>query len=269
MSRRGEMLVAIMNDQKDMTIAREQQWYRIPVASVKQFLKNGWPPDQIAFYQTKEFGVEAHAVNYYARVLDVREVPRVQLFPDEPPNEKSQHHYFQLRLSPLTRLRRPIISRRWRRIVFIPTTLAKFARAVEINDLYDESPLEDMLWTELRQCGIDAERQEFVQIGREFYALDFAVYCRKGKLDLETDGDTWHIERSRAAQDNQRDNDLETEGWSLLRFSTRQIKEELTDYCVPKIAENIKRLGGLESQKRARPKPMPVPTDWRQLALFD
>lgn len=68
MSARGEVLIAIMNDLLDMDIARNQHWYRIPVHSVKKLLKERWPPQWLAFYQTKDFGDEAHAVNYYARL---------------------------------------------------------------------------------------------------------------------------------------------------------------------------------------------------------
>ena len=50
---RGELLVAIMNDRRDMAIAREKGWYRIPVRSVENRLKDRWPPQWLAFYQTK------------------------------------------------------------------------------------------------------------------------------------------------------------------------------------------------------------------------
>ncbi|MGB0389756.1 MAG: hypothetical protein ACPGWR_33465 [Ardenticatenaceae bacterium] len=41
MSIRGEVLVAIMNEPRDLAIAREQHWYRIPVRSVKRLLSVG------------------------------------------------------------------------------------------------------------------------------------------------------------------------------------------------------------------------------------
>ncbi|MCI0475523.1 MAG: endonuclease domain-containing protein, partial [Anaerolineales bacterium] len=222
MTKRGEVLVAIMNEARDLQIAREQRWYRIPVASVERFLKDRWAPELLAFYQTKEFGDEGCAVNYFARVLNIREVTRRELFPDES-NPKAEHKYFQLALSPLERLAQPIPSRRWRRIVFIPTTLDKFANAVEINDLFDESPLEDRLWAVLKLNGIQAERQEFVNIEGELYAPDFTVYCASGKLAIETEGDTWHTDREHVSYDNRRFNDLQTAGWKILRFGTRQI----------------------------------------------
>jgi len=268
MSQRGQVLVAIMNESRDLAIAREKHWYRIPVPSVNRFLKTRWPPEWLAFYQTTEFGEEAFAVTYFARVLDVREVARRDLFPDEVSTKKAERKYFQLMLAPLEKLPNPILSRRWRRIVFIPTTLEKFAHAVEINDLYDESPLEDRLWAALKLLGIRAERQEFVNVGDQLYALDFAIYCKNGNLDIETDGDTYHTDPERVPQDNRRHNNLLTAGWTPLRFNTKQIQEELLQYCVPKIDENIKRLGGFEQTAAHDIDPSAL-LDWHQLLMFD
>ena len=39
MSRRGELLVAIMNDKRDFAIAQQQNWYRIPVSSAAKWLQ--------------------------------------------------------------------------------------------------------------------------------------------------------------------------------------------------------------------------------------
>ena len=49
----GQVLVAIINDRRDFAIVREQNWYRIPVASAEKWLKHRWPPQWVAFYQTK------------------------------------------------------------------------------------------------------------------------------------------------------------------------------------------------------------------------
>jgi very-short-patch-repair endonuclease len=243
---RGEVLVAILNNLLDFAVARDEHWYRIPVSSARRFLKDRWPPDWLAFYQTKVFGDEAYAVNYYAQVLEVRKAYRWQLFPDEPRDEKSQRFYYQLILGPLKRLPKSIVSRRWRRIIFIPTTWQKFVSAVEINDLYDESPLEDRLWAELKRLKISAERQFFIEVNNRFYALDFALFCALGDLDVETDGDTWHSDPARIPEDNRRDNDLETAGWSLLRFNGAQIRERIEEYCLPTIVEKVNNLGGID-----------------------
>ena len=248
-----QVLVAIINNEQDFAIARDHHWYRIPVRSAEKWIGDRWPPQWIAFYQTKVFGAQAFAISYYAPVQSIQTVFRHQLFPDDPLNEKTNQRYYQLILSPLQLLASSIVSERLRRIMFINTTWYKLINATEINDLFDDSLLEDRMWQALKQLHIRAERQEFVMIKRRNYALDFAIYCQKGKLNIETDGDTWHTTPDRAASDNVRDNALESIGWSILRFNTHQIREELADYCVPTIADTINNLGGL-NEGRLLPK---------------
>jgi very-short-patch-repair endonuclease len=226
MSKRGEVLVAIMNNKLDYAIWRERLWYRIPVSSVEKWIKERWAPKWLAFYQTMAFGAEKHAINYFAEVLDIREVRRWQLFPNEPHDEKSNRRYYQIFVKSVQPLPKPIYSRRYRRIIFIPKTWEKFINASEINDLFHESSLEDKLWAEFKQHNIPAERQEFVVARKNDYALDFAVYCAKGNIDIETHGDFWHANPKKAEQDNLRDHDLNTEGWKVLRFSEKQIQEQ-------------------------------------------
>jgi len=265
----GEFLVAIINHPLDLEIARKQHWYRIPVKSVEKRLKDRWPPKRIAFYQTKIFGPEKYAINYFAEVLKIETAYRRELFPDEPLNEKSNRQYYKLIIDDLQPLGNPIFSRRWRMIVFIPTTWDKFQKAAEINDLWDESPLEDRIWAGLKTLRIYAERQEEV-MAEKIYFLDFAVYCAKGKIDVETDGDSWHANRKQAKKDNYRDNNLATAGWKILRFNTPQIQENLDDYCIPKIVENINSLGGLDEGK-VIPRKINLDSTGqpKQLTLFD
>ncbi len=269
-AKRGQVPVAIMNNQRDFAIAHDQNWYRIPVRSVERFLKKRWPPEWLAFYQTKVFGPKAHAVRYYARVLDIRQVFRWELFPDEPHDDKSSKRYFQLILTPLQELPQPIFSWRWRRIVFIPTTWIKFISAAEINDLYDDSPLEDRLWAVFKRHEIPAERQFFIQAQDQRYALDFAIFCDQGKIDVEADGDTWHADRARIPLNNERDNDLISLGWSVMRFNGLQIREKSTEYCVPKLMKTINRLGGVETEELVPRKFNPDdPVGPGQLMLFE
>ena len=81
---RDEALVAIVNDPRDLALAREQGWYRIPVSSAERWLKGRWPPRWLAFYQTKVFGEEAYGVHYYAPVLGIDKAFRWQLLPEQP-----------------------------------------------------------------------------------------------------------------------------------------------------------------------------------------
>ena len=269
MAQRGQVLVAIVNHFRDLDIAREEHWYRIPVASQHRRLRDRWPPKWLAFYQTKVFGPEAYAVRYYARVIDIRQVRRSVLFPgDQGPNSRRMYH--QLRLAALETLPVPILSRRFRRIVFIPTTWPKLMLAEEINDLYDESPLEDKLWSALKRHRIPAARQEWVKAGGNHYCLDFALYCMDGSLDVETDGDTWHTRRDRTSQDRARDNALAIKGWSVLRFSTSDVLEMTESYCIDSIRRKINVLGGLdEGWLVGRKIPLDLPPGSRQLTLFD
>lgn len=240
-----EVLVAILRDRLDFNRLRQQLWYRIPVDSVQRRLRERWPPTWLAFYQTKVFGTSAYSIRYYGRVVDIRTVPRSEMFPDEPNEERARRLYYQVFLQSLHELPEPIPSRRLRRVVFIPTTWEKLAAAREINDLYDDSPLEDELWRHFRSRGIDAERQELVRVGNKKYVLDFAIHCGSGKLDVETDGDRYHANPIKADSDNLRNNDLEAAGWSVLRFTTAQIREQVSDYCIPKIVEKVNRMGGI------------------------
>jgi very-short-patch-repair endonuclease len=254
-----------------MRLAREAGWYRIPVASVRKWLRDRWPPHLLAFYQTKVFGPEAYAVNYSAVVRSVRVISRTDLFPDTPRNHpKANRRYYQLLLGDLERLPQPIVSHRLRRIVFIPTTFEKFKAAVEINDLWDESPLEDRLWAILKRARIRAERQYPVEVEDRFYILDFAIFCNAGKIDVETDGDTWHSDPERIPLDNQRDTALVSKGWYVIRFNTTQVHERPVDYCVSKVMTTINRLEGLDHTTGVPVRYDPGdPLGPQQLSLFD
>ncbi|MCI5218562.1 MAG: DUF559 domain-containing protein [Candidatus Electrothrix sp. LOE2] len=267
MSDQGEVLIAILNDKRDFSILHDRHWYRIPVSSAHKWLKNRWPPQYIAFYQTKIFGSDAYSISYYTKVIQVRKVCRQELFPDEMPNRKSNRQYYQLILNPLQKLPKPIFSRRRRRIVFIPTTWYKFIHAAEINDLYDESPLEDLLWAEFKRHGISAERQEFVKVDKQNYALDFAVYCTEAKIDIETDGDSYHVKKT--AEDNCRNNALAAAGWKVLRFTTQQVQEQMESYCIRNITEAINHAGGVDEGKMVARKIDLKTKGAYQLSLFD
>lgn len=136
MTRRGEVLVAVMNSWADWDIVRTQHWYRLPIAQVEKLKQQGyWSPQWLAFYQTKIFGTEAYAINYYAQVNQIREVCRWELFPEQPRDDRSEGRYCKLELSSLETLPQPIVSLRLRRIAFIATTWEQFSTSGAIEDL--------------------------------------------------------------------------------------------------------------------------------------
>lgn len=238
---RRDVLVAIMNNRRDLEIARLQHWYRIPVRSAP---KNIEEAQWLAFYQTAAFGEERWAIRYYAPILGRSIVKRRELFPDQPDHPRAEHEYYKLELGELRCLERPIISRRGRRIVFIPTTWEKFCRAEEINDLFHESPLEDALYAALKRHRIESERQFFVRIGDARYCLDFAIFCRRGNIDVECDGDAWHSDPKVLHRDRQRNNVLTSAGWAVLRFGSRELSVQMRA-CLRLIRATIRVQGGL------------------------
>jgi very-short-patch-repair endonuclease len=138
----------------------------------------------------------------------------------------------------------------------LPSSLAvwiNLPQAVEINDLYYGSHLEEILWQELKRRGIWAEREEFVTVKNQNFALDFAIYCATRNIAVEADGDYYHANPEKANADNERDNLLKRSGWEIIHFTTHQIEERLEDYCVPTLLDLIDQYGGLyDGGKRRR-----------------
>jgi very-short-patch-repair endonuclease len=262
---RGEVLVALLKEKSDFHILQEQGWYRIPVASATK----RWPPKWLAFYQPKAFLEEAFRVQWYGEVADdIQVVPRSQLFPNEFESAKSDQRYYKLTLKSLELLESPILSLRPRRLVFIPTTWEKFNRAEQINDLFDDSPLEDDLWQQLKRSLIRAERQWELIAEEQRYFLDFALFCTKAPIAVETDGDTWHTVPNRANQDYLRQNAIESRGWHVLRFNSKEIREQMDTYCIPEIQKTINNQGGL-SDEGLVPRIFYPKTGTTQLSLFE
>jgi very-short-patch-repair endonuclease len=234
-------LVGVVTRMKDWELVRSKHWYRIPVRTAPEGLDS---IQHLAFYQTRLFGREKWAVNWYARVRGISKRTRRELLPDEPRHARAGAEYYKVELGELMRLPRPIPSRRWRRIVFIPTSLERLLHSQEVNDLFKVSPIEEKLYFTLQEAGLSAERQYFVREGSSGYMLDMAVFCRDSNLDIECDGETYHAGRDKAEQDRERDNALTTAGWHILRFSGRRVLGD-ADQCVETVRRTVRRLGGV------------------------
>lgn len=241
-----DFLITLMNNQRDFKIAQERQWYRIPVKT-KQVPKSVIDKSlrHIAFYQTKEFGPEAYRIRCYGEVKDITIVKRKALLPELPNDPKAEDDYYKIQFGELRVREAPIISRRPRRILFIPTTLRHFQNAHEINEVFYESPLEESFWKVLRGEKIEAERQYLVEEERKRFYLDFALFCKARNLDVECDGDRFHLDEQDVKRDKKRNNALESFGWSVLRFTTEEIQKNLAE-VVRQIKKTINQLGGLQ-----------------------
>lgn len=236
----ADMLVCLLKYKNDLDILLYEGWYRIPV---KTNLGNLFKVKYLSFYQSSVYGKNAFKIKHYGTIDKIEIVKRYELFPKEKQNEKSNDEYYKIKMKDMNILDSPIPSKMSRRMVFINTTLEKFLSTKELNDLFHGSPLEDKLWTGMKDNNLVAERQFFVNYGKNIYSLDFAAFCRKGLIDIECDGDTYHISKEKASADNKRDNLLTRKGWSILRYSTSQLNN--TDECIEEIREVIRNKGGV------------------------
>lgn len=131
----ARVLVCLINDPRDLEIARWDHWYRIPVkhAPVEHLA------EALAFYLSAPFGDEKWAIHEFAEVRGHELVRRIDLFPEQPDHARAQEAYFKIQLGPLQRLQRPIPSSKWRRISFIQTTGDRLLHALDVSELV-ESP---------------------------------------------------------------------------------------------------------------------------------
>ena len=145
------VLVAVLNNERDFAIARDEGWYRIPAERAPE----GIHAQYLALYQTKSFGEDAFAIHYYARINGVELLKRRELFPAELDHPRADQAYYRLSIGPLVRLPHAIISRKWRRIIFLVTTGERFQKAWEVNDLVLGASDEDVVWRAIRDLNAD------------------------------------------------------------------------------------------------------------------
>ncbi len=142
------VLVAVMNDPRDLEIARVLGWYRIPVQHAPKTVRVDW----IAFYLTSAFKDEKWSVRYMARVKGHELVARHELLKDEPDHIRVDEPYFKIQLGPLVELSRPIPSQTWRRFTFLFTTGDRLIQAKDIKDLrVSSSKKREQLWHLIRE----------------------------------------------------------------------------------------------------------------------
>jgi len=141
------ILIAVMNDPRDLEIARLLGWYRIPLRSAPKVVS----VDYLAFYQTAVFGEEKWRIQYVAKVLGHELTTRLELLQDEPEHPHAKQEYFKIQIGPLLPLPESILTEKWRRITFFYTTGEYLMQAKTINDLIVQSDERQLLWQALRE----------------------------------------------------------------------------------------------------------------------
>ncbi len=235
-------LVGIVPRKELWEIIKNEQWYHIPVQSAPKNLEQ---IKYIAFYFPSVFRRDLRfKVNYYGPVLGIDVKKRIEIFPDETSHPRKDSDYYQLHLGEIMELPHPIPSKRRRRIVHIPTTLKRLFLAEEINDLYWTSKLEERMYKALKRINIFPERQYVVRVNKRYYFLDFCIFCKKSNIDLECDGERYHTLPDALTRDRLRNNELTSFGWSVLRFSGKEIRKNMTD-CIRVVDRTVRTLRGL------------------------
>jgi hypothetical protein len=180
------VLVAVMNHPRDLEIARDQGWYRIPAEKAGR----GAHFEYIAFYFTAAFGKKRWAIHYYARQLGHELATRRDLLPEEADHPRAARPYYKLQLGPLKQREPPIASLRWRRVSFIHTTWDRFEVAEEINDLFVEGDeFVDRLYHALREEGLGPERCYPLRESGSDYVVSLAIPCREGVVAVDIAAD--------------------------------------------------------------------------------
>jgi len=141
------ILVTIMNNLRDMEIARLLGWYRIPLRSAPKVIS----VDYLAFYQTSTFGEHKWQIEYIAQVQGHELTSRAELLQDEIDHPHANQEYFKIQIGPLIPLPNPIPAKKWRRITFFYTTGEYLNQASTINDLIIKSEERRILWESLRE----------------------------------------------------------------------------------------------------------------------
>ena len=141
------VLVGVVNNLRDMEIARLLGWYRIPLRTAPKIVA----VDYIAFYQTGAFGDEKWRIQYIAPVRGHELTTRSELLKTETDHPRANEEYYKIQIGPLERLPQPILAESWHRITFLYTTGEYILRAATVNNLIVQSDERQLLWQALRE----------------------------------------------------------------------------------------------------------------------
>lgn len=94
-----------------------------------------------------------------------------------------------------------------------------------------ESPAEEALWRAYHHTNQPYTLTPQHKIGR--YRLDFAIIDRK--IAVEVDGLTYHNGQDSFIKDQQRQRDLQAQGWTVIRFAAKEVTDN-PRRCLDEIA---------------------------------
>ena len=236
----GVVWVAVVTRRKDLELFKRRRWYRVPVGRMPRR-----PIEFIALYQTARFGKGEHGIRYYARVKSFERARRVTLLPDERDHPRAANLYVKINVGKVRRLPHLIRHEPYLRVNFFYTTRALLLKARRVNSLLMRTPIEAVMARLLKKKRIRALPQFHVMMGDRWFVADFAILCRRGRIDLECDSRTSHSGYRKILRDRERDNLFTSYGWSVLRFPDEMIFHRPGE-CIAILRRTIALLGGIK-----------------------
>lgn len=126
------VLVGVINRRRDLIYARDEHWYRIPLARMKR----GVDAEYIAFFLSRAFNERNGAIYYYAERKGLELAYRRDLIPSEPDHPRAGDVYYRVALGTLHEKVPPARNTNRTVISFIHTTWDRFCSARSISELY-------------------------------------------------------------------------------------------------------------------------------------
>ena len=237
------VLVAVLKNRRDLSCLLCEKWYRIPVDKCpqKKFI-------YLAFFEPAKLPGQGGRIRYFAEPARVEVKNRKTLLPAEKDSEKK---YFQFTFDCVKKLKNQVKNKNGMRVSFGFTTLQKLLKAKEVTDLFDVAPIEKLIRKALQLKELKAYPEYPLRLSAtKRVRLDFAVFCRKGALNIECDSTGWHSTKRLIIADKTRDRDLRKLGWSILRLKEAEITGNISK-SVEKVVSRVKTLGGIVEPKMA------------------
>jgi hypothetical protein len=233
-----QMLVGMMPRVADLSVARDRGWYRIPQNMVREWTS----PSHVAFYFGSAFGSEAGQIRYYAEAWHADIVKRIEMFPSQPRHPRAQENYLRVHLGEVLKRHTPILSRRRRRLVLLPTTWERFVVATDLNELVGGDADEDAFYGSMDAEGLRPERAYHVRGANAYQLTDYALFCRNGNIGIDVEGST--VSRNAFLQRRPNEDAPPIRSWESIRLSRFDIARRRDD-TIRELRTEVERSGGV------------------------
>lgn len=183
MNREDVVLVGVIKTRRDLEIARDQHWYRIPYGNAE----HGIDVRYLAFFLSgKTFGEQSGGIHYYAERTGVELARRKDLMPGKKAHPRDENLYHKMQLGELWAKIPPIWNQpKPYRFAFIYTTGDRFERATHIRDLYSRADyFVDRVFHVLRQRGLQATRTWEAAAGELVYPVGAQIRVLADRGDI-------------------------------------------------------------------------------------